>query len=639
MKIMSLPKRPRSHVLEEESRRAFKSTLPSSWIIRDLNPDYGIDAQVEVVTEDLVSGLEFYAQIRATDEQNLGRALKLRFRTDQLAYFATLAIPVLIVRYHAPSKKLFFRWFHHENPSPDRKSLTISLEPSDELTREAADSLAEETMAVRRFRASNPGWPIQFNVSAPEDGAHGMTSEEMATAFSGWAGSEKYVRFATGPLTRPYVAVTTAKTVVHLGPASTTIWTPNGVGSRDSWLADVIMGISLALGVLGHEVVAARIAALCAADSTMTRDPITVLRIAGFYHRGALVAEGLGLARRLWPTNPFAGELFASLVALADAASLSPDEKEEVRKYYEWRLERAVESGDPIAEARASYTFGNWLFHNAHSYEQALRAYQRAAELEPEYGKRDYFCHELAAANFETGRFADAVAWYERSIALSSRPKTWACLADSLMMNGQYDRALEAFEAYCESTGQPESVWRLKEKCLRFVIATTNVTEQVRQAAEADVMAADAEGSPDTASSVELVEQSLGLDALCGRAWFLKGRRLIEEQKYSDAALPLLQAALMAGDVDVWVEVILVAGANEDEQILKETVDVAVAHHGRDVSTATVARLANFPPEAKSSLMGIINEAVDEALREPRGFTLRLPKPDGDMEPIEFGED
>ena len=42
-----MPKRPRQHELEDLSRTAFRA-LVQPWVFRDKNPDYGIDAEVEI---------------------------------------------------------------------------------------------------------------------------------------------------------------------------------------------------------------------------------------------------------------------------------------------------------------------------------------------------------------------------------------------------------------------------------------------------------------------------------------------------------------------------------------------------------------------------------------------------------------
>ena len=44
----NLPKRPRQHQLETESKRQFESAIPSSWIYRAKDQDYGIDGEVEI---------------------------------------------------------------------------------------------------------------------------------------------------------------------------------------------------------------------------------------------------------------------------------------------------------------------------------------------------------------------------------------------------------------------------------------------------------------------------------------------------------------------------------------------------------------------------------------------------------------
>lgn len=41
-------KRPRNHVLETMSFRAFEDCIPPEWVVRSHFPDYGIDREVEI---------------------------------------------------------------------------------------------------------------------------------------------------------------------------------------------------------------------------------------------------------------------------------------------------------------------------------------------------------------------------------------------------------------------------------------------------------------------------------------------------------------------------------------------------------------------------------------------------------------
>jgi len=103
-----MPSRPRSHQLEAESKRQFASILPSRWIFREANPDYGIDGQLEVFDgNNKATGLMLLAQLKGTDEPKLNDALAIHFKLDTLAYYRKLDLPVMIVLFHAPTQQFF----------------------------------------------------------------------------------------------------------------------------------------------------------------------------------------------------------------------------------------------------------------------------------------------------------------------------------------------------------------------------------------------------------------------------------------------------------------------------------------------------------------------------------------------------
>ena len=64
---MAPMKRPRQHVLEDESRLTLKNFLPSEWIVEDIRRDYGLDMQITIVDEEKVTNTVFCVQIKATD--------------------------------------------------------------------------------------------------------------------------------------------------------------------------------------------------------------------------------------------------------------------------------------------------------------------------------------------------------------------------------------------------------------------------------------------------------------------------------------------------------------------------------------------------------------------------------------------
>ena len=117
------PKRPRAHQLADKSCRVFSDNLPLQWIFREINqPEYGLDGRVEIFDKaDLATGRMFFVQLKATDEPELKDALAVQLEIPTCEYYRSLDLPILIVRYHAPTEKIYVKWFHEYDPYYGRK--------------------------------------------------------------------------------------------------------------------------------------------------------------------------------------------------------------------------------------------------------------------------------------------------------------------------------------------------------------------------------------------------------------------------------------------------------------------------------------------------------------------------------------
>jgi Domain of unknown function (DUF4365) len=113
-----MPRRTRGHQLEKQSRLAFEHVLGDRFVFRSEEPDYGVDGSVEVFDPSLgyATGLRFFAQLKATDEVDLKKALRLWVSLETADYYRALPLPLLMVRYQASSGRLFTRWFHQFDP-------------------------------------------------------------------------------------------------------------------------------------------------------------------------------------------------------------------------------------------------------------------------------------------------------------------------------------------------------------------------------------------------------------------------------------------------------------------------------------------------------------------------------------------
>ena len=106
-----LPKRTRAHVLETRSRQHVESILPTEWVCRRVEDDYGLDMRVEIVTGESVSGREFAVQLKATDRLKAsGEDVLHSCKVSTANYFLHRPEPVMYVVYDAQEDTAYWLW-------------------------------------------------------------------------------------------------------------------------------------------------------------------------------------------------------------------------------------------------------------------------------------------------------------------------------------------------------------------------------------------------------------------------------------------------------------------------------------------------------------------------------------------------
>src|SRR2546422_9485891 len=90
----SHPQRPFSHVVADRAVVPLRNSVPAQWIVREIPQDYGIDCEIEVVSEDgAVSGAIVKAQVKGTSR----KAFYVRVPVQQVRYWLDLPVPVVLI--------------------------------------------------------------------------------------------------------------------------------------------------------------------------------------------------------------------------------------------------------------------------------------------------------------------------------------------------------------------------------------------------------------------------------------------------------------------------------------------------------------------------------------------------------------
>jgi tetratricopeptide (TPR) repeat protein len=618
---LDLPRRPRAHQLNREAVEAFRRVLPPSWVPRTIEPDYGIDEQVEIFDPNgVATGRSFLVQLKGTDEALLPNALRVRLKSSTVSYLREQDLPVLIVRYHAPTSMLFAKWFHTFDPHygrGDQRTVTFHLIERDRWNDETPDSIVQEVERFRYLRSQRLHFPLTLRLAISAETIQGLGRGALRLGaralFERVRDIAQIAEKSDALEDDPHVVTITIaedETVVNDGSAPTVTLhhTFNYSAEASQRIpADVVVAVALWLGQLRQFNEAARVASAVAHESNAIRDLETLAQLAGFFAASHRVVDALELAENVRRAGAdVEGQILASAI-LWNAATWSASEQRAVEGFLRRAATLADNSGNMNDASVAHYNLGNFL--RARDNDEAFAQYSRAAELDPEYIDRPYFCAELGGVLFHLDQFEAAAHFYERALGLGADEFNRALLADSLMYAGEYGKAAALFQTYLEADPSPPSEFALKGLVLPGLVEAIGERQQ-RRTSEAIALAGV---TPDSAAQVEAFEAALQEDALCSLAWFNRGVSLSRGGEPDRALHSFLLAALTSlGDVEAWANAFgLALGSRKHLELAPQILAAAYRLNG----TKLLERLAMH---ARSQREGFpadrFLEAVDEIL-------------------------
>jgi hypothetical protein len=146
-------KRPKQHTIDSQAQLLFLQSLPIEWVPRKLEPDYGIDYEVDIVEGDSFTGFTFYVQLKGTlSPKYTDASFCLSFEVDKLTYYSDkVNRPVFIIVADLVNNEclwLYAQRFIREvlrvnNPSWHlQKSVTLHIPKANRLS-ETSESLAQ----------------------------------------------------------------------------------------------------------------------------------------------------------------------------------------------------------------------------------------------------------------------------------------------------------------------------------------------------------------------------------------------------------------------------------------------------------------------------------------------------------------
>lgn len=635
---MDRPRRPRSHQLEAESRAALRSAIPSRWILRDLGDDYGIDAEIEVFDgAGFATGAKCYVQLKATDAP-LPDALTTSLAVTTVGYYSALDVPVLLVRYHAPSRTIYTRWFHSLLLPEDESisSMRIHFSAERRWNEDTPNSIERELDAVRKLRTGRLDLPLQFGVEVDPALVDRLPPEALVSRLRAASRAQRLKFVAAGEWSQHSVQVgLTGFTICLAGAPGFQFATPAGLFSEvppGELHREVLLGIAVALDQFGQGELTANLLSEVAPESVFARDPDGALRVALCLIRAKRPSQALELAARFFHDETTA--LAARMLIIAfmiNSSELSPAELEFALTILD-RLARWFEASDPQEAAVTRYNTGR-ILAGKDRLREALLHHLKAARLHSAYRRQNYWWKEAGGLLFLNGRYKASVVAYRVAVAGEDTPENRVLLADALLFAGMYDEALAEFRGAVPEldSEDPRDVaeWKLKQYVLESIIKAAGAECQSRAPAAAEGLFP--EERPSDSTLVGICLRALKLDALCTRAWLNFGVASESLGEDDDALLGFLVAAVLdRGDTNAWADAATLALKKKEADLLGWIFACAQ----KAVGDEFVVRLADaFPPEASAKIHSLFSADIFPQSKR-RSFELRVHGPDDQVQSV-----
>ncbi len=619
-----MPKRSRSHELEELSVARFSELLPSKWVSRSKLPDYGIDREVEIFdAEGYSTGLAFLVQLRATDDPN--RADRVRLETDELEYYRQLDLPVVIVRYCSTTDGFFWQWEAvirgRMTLEEGQVSVTYRFSEAERWT-EATPPTIARTLEVRRSLAAYPAGaaiPVRFDLTRFPATQRYQVERALGDAIGQCAGAltrpreQRLVEIEIIPEPN-YLAVridALTSVTFDLPDADPPLIATSALYAITKLLSDkglarqaeTVARVILERGDPHHSEQLA-----LAGCQALAGDPQAMVELAvrnDFHHQAGIAYGAILFELRRGP-GPAAARTAAT------------------ERFFAAALGVARAAGQ-TSEAAVHYSMGNH-FSALRTAARAWHHYNCARKLRPTYLTADYFLRELGGLLYKAGHPSWAVKAYGAAQALDNDPFLAFLLGDALLRSGRIAEAEHQFALVIAGLSPDSTVQEAKLKQL--------TCQWLREETGRDRLAVDrcagyAAMGPDGMDAASNLRRLIrDIDGLNPLAHFNLGIHCSNARAHHDALPHFLACAFVQpGDVVAWANAAICALALDEAELLVAILSVAMQHAGPDAYDHLRADLQKQGVNAEmiAQLDTVAVELIGDAqASDPEAFTMRI---------------
>ncbi len=624
-----MPIRSRSHVLEDVSKREFHNLLPPEWTTFEPR-DYGIDGMVEIFSNSRTTGKFFNYQLKATDNENLIKALKVSIEIETLKYYETCDLPTLIVRYCSVNNSFYGIWSDEikiPTSKSDQITFTINFNETMILTTEKLLDFNQYIDLFRIRRDKNLGMPYGVKLNVDNEVYGEFSKPRLLLAIENEV--KKYPSL---------LSIEDAENPV--------IVDVKRGGVKSSFLNYYLVDINFNNDSLEQIVGCVLLSIAYLITDYMPNQSINIYLLESFLKSKKINESGIKkVIEKFERTSDY--ESIISLLECLDIEDLLilMNDLElsilfhfikfritsiELVTRYNALVEKIAQSGhfSRIDQSRMYYNIANSLGNTLGMERQSLSLYIKARKYDETYATRHYYWSEIGSVLFRLNRFKFAHSAYCKSYEIEKDDWLIPRIADCCFMLGEYQKASNIFTNYLTYNKQisnRDASWICKLNMILDINDLLKINTQIRCQARSIELISEC-----NSINEEKLLAPLRTDALNSIAWFNLGVYYSKRLNFYKTFQCFRNCVVLdTNDFESWRNAFTsLLNSNDAYLEVYFLLKMMFEIHGQNiiVQTLVLSEEHGFPPEVENMIYQILDDFINEDISEENSwkFEFRL---------------
>lgn len=632
-------KRPTQHVTETISHRIFLDLIPVEWVVREIKPDYGIDYLIEVFKSGQSTGITFFVQLKGSEQEIVSDTFEKQFGIDNLNYYASLALPVLIVCVSTTTKQTWGIWANKLikslNLKSEQETVKLKLASENLIKAEYFNQIEAELEIVSLY-----GLTITFDTDLGNilgNNIGKFINHFFPNTFSlnnSYLPKHYSLQFLTrgsshfllvdGPFFSKEIEIESFDIEDPL--LHRPLFNENDINITNAKILKLLV-VAFARENLNGSLKLLK--KLIEKDYFGTEDDIMLFDPLGTLQSS--INQDLLLPYDEITKLIIIKKLFDTFLFIDLAYFVHSKNNNELFQLRTENLKLAIQYSEnfPIM-GNCYYNLGN-IARGLYKTDEAINYYFKARKYLPDYEKRKHWWRELAGLLFIKGHYNFAEIFYTKSIELVEEDVqnryfrleqifpnqdsiVFALIGDCLFFQGKFSKANDWFEKFFKKHNIPSYEWYLKRAVADRLIKLGLDGKIIEREKSSEFYEKALELKDPKLQIVEFTK-AVELNPTNDLAWFNLGVAKDKEQQFEDAFYCFLIAGLLRdGDKEAQFNALLISFTQEQVELFSFVLYFIVEKHGELVANDLSDYFMNkpIPFDVKRAIIEGIVKMIEE---------------------------